>query len=53
MDAVIIAVTHHQFRAMDTGTIRNFMKNHPVLIDVSDMVDSEEAERLGIPYQCL
>lgn len=53
MDAVIIAVAHKQFRQLPIETIRTFMNNNPVLIDVRGMIDPVMAEKIGVYYKKL
>jgi UDP-N-acetyl-D-glucosamine/UDP-N-acetyl-D-galactosamine dehydrogenase len=53
IDAVIIAAAHTQFRKMGVDSIRKFMTNDPVLIDVRGMINREDAERTGVYYRRL
>jgi UDPglucose 6-dehydrogenase/UDP-N-acetyl-D-galactosamine dehydrogenase len=53
MDAVIIAVTHQQFKQMPVDAIRGLMNDHPVLIDVRGMVDQEACRDQGMYYRKL
>jgi UDP-N-acetyl-D-glucosamine/UDP-N-acetyl-D-galactosamine dehydrogenase len=53
VDAIIITVTHDQFRAMTIHQYKEFMNEFPVLIDVRRMINRNDAENAGIYYQGL
>jgi len=53
MDAVIIATAHKQFCKMGIDSIRKYMGNNPVLIDVRGIIKREAAEKLGVYYRRL
>ncbi len=43
-DAVIVAVGHRQFVAMEPGSIRSFMKSESVLFDVKNVLDPAQVD---------
>lgn len=47
-DAIIVAVKHREFTAMNLETIKSHMTNNPVLIDVKGIFDLQKAQSLGI-----
>ena len=53
MDGVIVAVAHDEFKKMKLEDIGKFMNDKPVLIDVREMFDGEEAKRKGFYYRGL
>jgi UDPglucose 6-dehydrogenase/UDP-N-acetyl-D-galactosamine dehydrogenase len=53
MDAIIIAVAHKQFKAMNINEILGLMKENPVLVDVRGMVDGKVQARSGLYYKRL
>lgn len=53
VDAIIITVAHNRFRHMSITKFKEYMNEHPVLIDVRRMIACEEAERVGIHYMGL
>ncbi|MFC1964595.1 nucleotide sugar dehydrogenase [Chloroflexota bacterium] len=53
IDAVIMAISHDQFRRMKLSELRKMMSNKPVLIDVRKTFDRGEAEREGFYYRTL
>jgi UDPglucose 6-dehydrogenase/UDP-N-acetyl-D-galactosamine dehydrogenase len=53
VDAIIITVAHDQFRKMRIDQFKEYMNEHPVLIDVRRMITREDAEKNGIYYKGL
>ncbi|PWR72772.1 nucleotide sugar dehydrogenase [Methanospirillum lacunae] len=50
VDVVIIAVAHTLFKKKNIQNIRYLMNTNPVLVDVQGMVNSDEAEKVGMFY---
>lgn len=53
VDAIIITVAHEHFRKMGINQFKEYMNEHPVLIDVRRMITRDEAEKAGIYYKGL
>jgi UDP-N-acetyl-D-glucosamine/UDP-N-acetyl-D-galactosamine dehydrogenase len=54
LHAVIIAVSHQEYMKMDLVEMKKlFNNNHPVLIDVKNIVDPKQAEKAGFNYWSL
>jgi UDPglucose 6-dehydrogenase/UDP-N-acetyl-D-galactosamine dehydrogenase len=53
VDCVIVAVAHDEFKRMKLKNLTRMMNNKPVLIDVREMFDGEEAKRKGLYYKTL
>jgi UDP-N-acetyl-D-mannosaminuronate dehydrogenase len=53
MDGVIVAVAHDEFKKMKLEDIGKFMNDKPVLVDIREMFDGEEAKRKGFYYRKL
>ena len=53
VDAVIVSVAHDSFRKIKLNELREPLSNKPVLIDVRQIFDRNEAEREGFYYQTL
>ena len=53
MDGVIIAVAHDEFKKVGLEDIGKFMNAKPVLIDLREMFDGEEAKKKGFYYRRL
>lgn len=53
IDAVILSVAHDSFKKITLKELRKPMSNKPVLIDVRQVFDGNEAEREGFYYQTL
>nr|WP_319375380.1 nucleotide sugar dehydrogenase [uncultured Methanoregula sp.] len=53
VDAIIITVTHDQFRKITVSQFKEYMNAHPILIDVRRMINRTDAENAGIYYQGL
>jgi len=53
VDAIIITVAHDQFRKIKIDQFKEYMNEHPVLIDVRRMIKCEDAEKNGICYKGL
>jgi UDPglucose 6-dehydrogenase/UDP-N-acetyl-D-galactosamine dehydrogenase len=53
VDAIIIAVAHDHFRKMELDKFKDFMNEHPILIDVRRIIERESAEKNGIYYKGL
>jgi UDP-N-acetyl-D-galactosamine dehydrogenase len=53
IDCVIFTVAHEPFKQMKLDTIKDFMKETPVLIDVRGMFNKNEAEAKGFYYKTL
>jgi len=52
-DAIIIAVAHDAFKEITLGKLKEIMNKKPVLIDVRQVFDRNDAEREGFYYQTL
>ena len=52
-DCVIITVAHDEFKKMTLDSIKKFMNEKPVLIDVRGCFDRRTAEEMGFIYRCL
>jgi UDP-N-acetyl-D-mannosaminuronate dehydrogenase len=44
MDCIIVAVAHDEFKKMKLENVKKFMNEKPVLIDVREMFDGEDAK---------
>lgn len=53
VDAVILAVAHDSFKKVKLNELREALNNKPILIDVRQIFDRNEAEREGFYYQTL
>jgi UDPglucose 6-dehydrogenase/UDP-N-acetyl-D-galactosamine dehydrogenase len=53
VDCVIVAVAHDAFREIAMGDLKETMNGNPVLVDVRNMFDGEEAEEKGFYYKTL
>ncbi|MBE9594413.1 MAG: nucleotide sugar dehydrogenase, partial [Proteobacteria bacterium] len=53
MDGVIVAVAHDEFRKMKLEDVKKFMNDKPVLVDIREMFNGEEAKRKGFYYRGL
>lgn len=52
-DAVIITVAHDEFRKIILSDLKKVMNGSPVLIDVRQMFNKDEAEKAGFYYKTL
>jgi UDP-N-acetyl-D-galactosamine dehydrogenase len=53
VDCIILAVTHDQFKRKTYKDLKKMMKEKPVLIDVRNMYNKDEAQRQGFTYYSL
>ncbi len=53
VDAIIVSVAHDSFRAIKLRDLKALMNSNPVLIDVRQIFDCNEAESEGFNYQTL
>jgi len=53
IDAIILAVAHHEFEKVTLDKLKGIMNDNPILIDVRGFFDREEAERKGLYYNSL
>ena len=52
-DGIILAVDHDAFRKLKLKALRRVLNERPILIDVRQIFDREEAEREGFCYRTL
>lgn len=53
IDCSIVVVAHAKFKKMKLESIKRFMSDKPVLIDVRGCFDRGKAEEIGFIYRCL
>ncbi len=52
-DCSIVVVAHDKFKKMTLESIKRFMNDRPVLIDVKGCFDRRAVEERGFIYRCL
>ena len=52
-DCVIITVAHDEFKKMTLDSIKQFMNEKPVLIDVRGMFEKDDSVEKGFNYKTL
>jgi len=53
VDCVIFTVAHEPFKRMGLDSIKNFLKDAPILIDIRGIFNRKEAEEKGFYYKTL
>jgi UDP-N-acetyl-D-glucosamine/UDP-N-acetyl-D-galactosamine dehydrogenase len=53
VDCVIFTVAHEQFKAMGLDSIKRFMKETPILVDVRGIFNKKDAKEKGFYYKTL
>ncbi len=51
-DAVVIITEWNEFRALDLSRMKTIMKQ-PIMVDLRNIYEPEEVERLGFAYSCV
>lgn len=49
-DAVILAVNHEEYKAMDYSYFKTLMKDNPILMDLKAILDPEKVKEAGMTY---
>jgi UDP-N-acetyl-D-glucosamine/UDP-N-acetyl-D-galactosamine dehydrogenase len=49
-DAVILAVNHDAYKAMEYGLFKKLMKDNPILMDLKAILDPKKVEEAGMIY---
>ncbi len=49
-DAVILAVNHEEYKALEYSTFKTLMKDNPILMDLKAILDPEKVKAEGMTY---